>query len=200
MITYNADPLFWQRFLKSASYYAADLDGDFGVQSNLAASKFEADAAQIAQQVTTFDTGTESNILTLHVKVQKTARQFMVAIREKLGSDSLVLKIICATRTYAEQIALYAQGRSTPGPIVTNVPCGATTHNFGLAWDIGVFQANIYVAQSPIYAQAGAIGKGLGLEWGGDWQTMRDESHFQCANEDDLASIRAKFEAGEPII
>jgi len=31
---------------------------------------------------------------------------------------------------------------------------------------------------SPLYAQAGEVGKDLGLLWGGDW-TSHDEPHFE---------------------
>ena len=39
------------------------------------------------------------------------------------------------TRTYEEQNALYAQGRTAPGKIVTNARGGQGAHNFGLATD-----------------------------------------------------------------
>jgi hypothetical protein len=40
------------------------------------------------------------------------------------------------TRTFAEQAKLYFQGRTTPGPIVTNAPAGSSLHNFGCAVDV----------------------------------------------------------------
>lgn len=39
-------------------------------------------------------------------------------------------------RTIAEQNALYAKGRTTPGPKVTNAPGGSSPHNFGMAMDL----------------------------------------------------------------
>ena len=38
-------------------------------------------------------------------------------------------------RTFAEQDAFYAQGRTTPGDIVTNAKGGQSYHNYGLAVD-----------------------------------------------------------------
>lgn len=38
-------------------------------------------------------------------------------------------------RTYGAQMALWAQGRTKPGPIVTNAVGGQSAHNFGLAID-----------------------------------------------------------------
>ena len=51
------------------------------------------------------------------------------------------MKVICGTRTYDEQAELYAQGRTKPGPKVTNSPPGYSWHNFGVAWDFVVFDA-----------------------------------------------------------
>src|SRR6202021_3611073 len=43
--------------------------------------------------------------------------------------------LIAGMRTFAESDALYAQGRTEPGPIVTNAPAGESFHNYGLAVD-----------------------------------------------------------------
>jgi hypothetical protein len=59
-----------------------------------------------------------------------------------------------------------------------------------------MFQNGQYLDESPLYAQVGGIGKGLGLEWGGDWPSFPDEPHFQIVREDDLQSIAAKFSQG----
>jgi len=106
------------------------------------------------------------------------------------------IKIISGTRTFAEQDRLYRQGRDLPGPKVTNARGGQSNHNFGVAWDIGIFQSGQYLDDSPLYAQVGGIGKGSGLEWGGDWSSFPDEPHFQVVPEDDLAEIAGKFQEG----
>ena len=36
---------------------------------------------------------------------------------------------------------MYAQGRSKPGPKVTNAQAGYSWHNFGVGWDFVVFDA-----------------------------------------------------------
>jgi peptidoglycan L-alanyl-D-glutamate endopeptidase CwlK len=69
-----------------------------------------------------------------------------------------------------------------------------------VAWDIGIFQGGQYLPESPLYRQAGNIGKGLGLEWGGDWTRFRDEPHFQVVREDDLTEIAAKFQEGTAFV
>jgi peptidoglycan L-alanyl-D-glutamate endopeptidase CwlK len=201
MINYEADPKFWQRFLEGAGFYNGDLDGDFGPQSHAAAAAFEAESQRIAQNSTTFDLRSEGSIQSLQPRAQEKARAFLKQVNDNLGDGSVVFKIISGTRTYAEQNALFAQGRTTfPGPIVTRARGGQSNHNFGVAWDVGVFKAGQYIPESELYKKAGDIGKSLGLEWGGDWKNIQDEPHFQAIKESELASTRAKFESGQALI
>ena len=65
------------------------------------------------------------------------------------------------------------------GQIVTNARGGYSNHNFGLAFDVGVFDGGRYLGESPLYKVVGALGRSLGLEWGGDWRSIQDEPHFQ---------------------
>jgi peptidoglycan L-alanyl-D-glutamate endopeptidase CwlK len=62
---------------------------------------------------------------------------------------------------------------------VTDARGGYSNHNFGVAFDIGVFESGKYLDESPKYKAAGALGSDLGLEWGGNWKTIQDEPHFQ---------------------
>lgn len=140
----------------------------------------------------TFDARTESNINTLLPAAQAKAREFMAACL----AAGISLKIISGTRTYAEQNALYEHGRTKSGPIVTNARGGYSWHNFGIAWDIGIFDGIRYLEESPLYAKAGAIGKSLGLEWGGDWKSIQDEPHFQLKTGLTLAQMRERVAKG----
>ena len=101
-----------------------------------------------------------------------------------------MVKIICGTRTYAEQDALYAQGRTAPGPIVTDASAGYSNHNFGIAFDIGIFNGGVYLADSPLYTKVGTLGRAQGLEWGGEWIVFTDEPHFQLSSDCSLAEQR----------
>lgn len=98
---------------------------------------------------------------------------------QKAAQNGVRIKIISGLRTYAEQDKLYAQGRSKPGKIVTNAKGGYSNHNFGIAFDIGVFEGNSYLGDSPKYKAVGLLGMELGLEWGGNWTSIVDEPHFQ---------------------
>ena len=200
MINYESDSEFWQRFLESAGFYQGKLDGDFGQQSHAAADQFEAQSLEIAKELGIFDIRTEANIQTLQPKAQRKARQFLTEIAAQLSTDGLIFKIISGTRTYDEQNNLFALGRTRPGPVVTRARGGQSNHNFGVAWDIGVFQNGVYIPESDLYKRAGAIGKTQGLEWGGDWESIQDEPHFQAITEADLAEVRSSFEAGKSFI
>jgi peptidoglycan L-alanyl-D-glutamate endopeptidase CwlK len=192
MIDYEADPMFWQRFLKCAGFYDDEIDGDFGANSLRATHDFEQAAIVVATELGSFDKRSEENIQTLLPAAQRMAREFMKAV----AAVDATVRIISGTRTFAEQDKLYRQGRDLPGPKVTKARGGQSNHNFGVAWDIGIFQGGEYLGESPLYREAGDIGKALGLEWGGDWTGFPDEPHFQIVSEDDLQQIAAKFEQG----
>ena len=90
------------------------------------------------------------------------------------------IKIISGYRSFDEQEKLYAQGRTTPGPIVTNSRGGQSNHNSGKAFDIAIIGKNGEIEwESPEYSNAGKIGESLGLSWGGNWKTFKDEPHFE---------------------
>ena len=149
------------------------------------------------------DERSERAIATLLPEVQPSAR----ALVFKAATLGIAIKILSGLRTYEEQDALYAQGRSKPGAIVTHARGGFSNHNFGIAFDIGVFEGARYLGESPKYNAVGALGVDLGLEWGGNWKTIKDAPHFQLrpgwaadlAEKEMLAALRAKKTAGEAI-
>lgn len=100
-------------------------------------------------------------------------------------------------RSWDRQAKLYAQGRTKPGKVVTQAQPGFSWHNFGLAADI-VFRVNgkWSWAESHPWAKLGALGKELGLEWGGDWKKFQDRPHFEWPKKMSLASARALYQAG----
>lgn len=121
------------------------------------------------------DARSEESIYTLHERVRPYAR----ALVTRAAAAGITLKIISGLRSYDAQNALYAQGRSKPGSIVTKARGGYSNHNFGIAFDIGIFDGTKYLAESPRYKAAAAIGIDLGLEWGGNWKGIQDEPHYQ---------------------
>ena len=64
------------------------------------------------------------------------ATGFVDYINATVGPLGAVYSVQQGLRTVAQQNALYAQGRTEPGAIVTNAPGGSSAHNFGLAVDL----------------------------------------------------------------
>jgi peptidoglycan L-alanyl-D-glutamate endopeptidase CwlK len=99
--------------------------------------------------------------------------------------------ITSTLRTFYEQTELYAQGRTKPGPIVTYAQGGESRHNHGLAFDVAfVRPAGEDVFEGP-WEQVGAIGRELGLEWGGDWTSFIDMPHFQIPSPYGVGVLKA---------
>lgn len=121
------------------------------------------------------DARSEKAIATLHAEVKPLAR----ALVQKAAQSGIKIKIISGLRTYAEQDELYAQGRSKPGIRVTNARGGYSNHNFGIAFDVGVFEGAKYLGESSKYKAVGVLGMDLGLEWGGTWKSIVDQPRFQ---------------------
>ena len=69
-----------------------------------------------------------------------------------------------------------------------------------MAWDIGIFRQGRYLAESSLYKTCGAIGRAVGLEWGGDWTSFRDEPHFQVKTGLSLAQMRERVARGESVL
>ena len=121
------------------------------------------------------DKHSEKHIATLLPQVQPFARRLIIAA----AAEGITIRVISGTRTYVEQDALFAQGRNKGGQIVTKARGGYSNHNFGIAFDIGIFEGSKYIPESPNYSIVGTIGKRIGLSWGGDWISIRDEPHFE---------------------
>ncbi|MFP8781305.1 M15 family metallopeptidase [Hydrogenophaga sp. RWCD_12] len=153
--------------------------------------------------ISSVDPRSETNIATLQPQVQGLAR----ALVQKAADNGISIKVLSGTRSYAEQDALYAKGRTAPGPKVTNARGGYSNHNFGIAFDIGVFSGGKFLADSPKYKAVGVLGMELGLEWGGNWTSIVDQPHFQLrpvwaagmSERDMLAELRDRQSKGLPV-
>ena len=193
---FSQDILFYQRFLKANGFYSATLDGLWGKKTNAADMAFTQQTQSIAKQYGLFDARSETNIATLAPKVQILARKFLGV----MISNSKDVRIISGTRTYAQQDALYKQGRyGNTLPIITNARGGQSNHNFGLAWDIGLFVNGKYITDDAPYIKlAKLVVPAIPmLEWGGNWQSFKDYPHYQHqAIDDTVAGTRALFETG----
>jgi peptidoglycan L-alanyl-D-glutamate endopeptidase CwlK len=193
---FKTDILFLQRILSSCGYYTGSLNGKWSADVDDAEEAFLAESEKIKARLGAFDARTELNITTLVPAAQNKAREFMNAVRDK----PLTYRILSGTRTYAEQDALAKQR-----PKVTNAKGGQSNHNFGIAWDIGIFDNGKYYEgntkkEDQAYVDLGALIKASvpGVEWGGDWTSFVDKPHYQLATGKSVSQIRALLERGKP--
>jgi peptidoglycan L-alanyl-D-glutamate endopeptidase CwlK len=130
----------------------------------------------------------------LHPKLRDEARQIYSEICDKLKGRAMC-RFTFTLRTNAEQAAIYAQGRTAPGNIVTNAKPGRSFHNYGLAIDIalvvdtdgnGTFDKGVWDTKGDYdndkqadWLECVAVFKKYGWEWGGDWTSFKDYPHFQ---------------------
>ncbi len=104
------------------------------------------------------------------------AVDFLTACADK-GYD---LKITQGYRTAEYQDELYSHGRNgDKRPIVTYATSKNSKHCFGKAFDIAFNGSDPYPAKAQ-WDKIGAIGKSLGLKWGGDFTgKKKDMLHFE---------------------
>ena len=141
----------------------------------------------------------ERRLAGLHPIVATRAR----ALVDLCAHAGITLLVTQGLRTWDEQDALYAKGRTAEPVgkkyIITNAKGGQSFHNFGLAFDVAVLDAAgkmDWDTGHPGWALAGQTGKSVGLEWGGDWKTFKDLPHFQYTGGLTLAQCRELHPAG----
>jgi peptidoglycan LD-endopeptidase CwlK len=121
----------------------------------------------------------------LHPDLQPLYHEF-IAEAAKEGIEVLTT---CTYRSNAEQDQLFAQGRTKPGPRVTNARAGQSAHNFTLngkpaakAFDVVPVVAGklMWSAAHPHWQTLGKIGMEIGLNWyGAPGSKFTEYPHFQ---------------------
>ena len=138
------------------------------------------------------------NVTDLHPTLQAKVEELKALCRQ----NGIEIGISECLRTVAEQDALYAQGRTTSGRIVTNCKGSSysSMHQWGVAFDFylkmdvdgdGVISDDAFNNSTGLFEKVGALGKKIGLEWGGDW-TIKDRPHLQLP---DWGSTASKLKA-----
>lgn len=196
------DVKFRQRFLACAGFTPGRIDGYWGPRTEAAEQEFLASSARLKKELGSFDARSEANIATLLPPAQIAARRLLAAAAKL----PFTVRVISGTRSYAEQDRLFAQGRNAPGRVVTAARGGQSNHNFGIAFDVGLFSsAGVYydgdtAEERRAYAQLAEIAKReiQTLEWGGDWIRFPDPPHYQLKVNKNVSDIRRLFEAGVP--
>lgn len=115
-------------------------------------------------------------ITLLHPSLQQIVVQFQAQTQAK----GLPVSITQTLRTEKEQNDLYAQGRTAPGSIVTNAVFPKSSHCWGIAFDFCRNDGKgAYNDSDGFFAKVGAVGRALGLDWGGDWKSFPDKPHLE---------------------
>jgi len=193
---------FTQMFLSATGYYTRGIDGIWGSGSEKAQQEFFNKTEEI-KKIYICDPVSEKYIITLLPHTQIMCRNFMKTVNSLL--PDIKIKVISGLRTYAQQQALYEQGRTKPGDRVTKAQAGQSYHNFGIAWDVGIYTNNgVYDVKQKLYIEAAKAAKSKisGMVWGGDWKSFSDDvGHYQVdLGRVDIASLRKKFESGTLIV
>lgn len=127
----------------------------------------------------------------LHPYVKDCAEKLLVNANKRLTNYKMI--ITEAYRSKAEQDKLFAKGRSTPGPKVTNAHGGQSMHNYGLAIDFALITPDgkkaVWDTRSDFdkdgkadWMEVVEEAKKIGFEWGGDWRGFVDNPHFQMTD------------------
>jgi len=101
------------------------------------------------------------------------------AAMEALGFHMIVTD---GLRTTQQQKALYAKGRTLPGPIVTHADGDVkkSKHQEGRAVDCCfLINGQPSWADTLPWALYGQMANVLGCNWGGDWETFKDKPHIE---------------------
>lgn len=119
-----------------------------------------------------------------------------------LELEGIEIRVVQGLRTWAEQEALYAQGRKTKGIIVTNARGGQSFHNFGMAVDCVPSQFGPdrpfypdWNSNHPSWIRMETIGQSLGLTVGAMWRTFPDAPHFEYTGRfaSDMPTVEVKL-------
>lgn len=146
-----------------------------------------------------FTKRTLENLASLNKKARAKLEPFVIAAQELMAKRNVTVEVISGLRSWQQQAALYAQGRTKPGRIVTKARAGSSWHNYGLAIDLGLFQKGVYLDErqptfaGELYTQLGKLAAEHGIEWAGNWKSFPEGPHFQVTFGLSLAAARERM-------
>lgn len=118
------------------------------------------------------------NLDNLNPYVKYLAKKLIKECKSK-GIDILIYETY---RSIQKQNELYSKGRTSKGKKVTNAKGGYSYHNYGLAFDcVPIINNKAAWDRIDLYEKIGKVGKSIGLEWGGDFKSIKDRPHFQVS-------------------
>lgn len=128
------------------------------------------------------------SISDLHPHVAKMAQSML----DKCKAEGIDLLITSTYRDSESQAALFAKGRTAPGPKVTNAKPGQSFHNWRVAFDVvPLVHGKAVWNDDATWKRIGEIGESVGLEWAGRWKSFKEMPHFQYTGGLRLADFQA---------
>ena len=145
------------------------------------------------------DAQSAKQIALLHPKLRDEAHTAWSECQAAMPENTKIV-ITQSLRSFAQSDALYAQGRTTEGDIVTNAPAGASYHNYGLAFDFSMItKGKTDWVVGPNWMKVVEIMKSHGWTWGGDFKSLKDNPHFEKAFGHNWKDLLALHKAGKVI-
>lgn len=143
---------------------------------------------------------TIENLGSLNKKALAKLEPFVTAAEQAMEKHGVKVEVISGLRSWVAQAALFAQGRTKPGRIVTKARPGSSWHNYGLAIDLGLFSNGVYLDEvdpkraDRLYQEIGAIASRMGVEWAGNWKSFTETPHFQVTFGLTLSAARQRLQ------
>jgi peptidoglycan L-alanyl-D-glutamate endopeptidase CwlK len=131
-------------------------------------------------------------IARLHPTLQVKAKAFLDAAK----ADGWHLQIVQGLRSFAEQDALFAQGRTKSGKRVTNARGGQSNHNYGTAFDAAPVVEGTISWNEKHFQLFGKWADIAGLSWGGRWKKFVDLPHLELKQLPKIATMLGWYRAG----
>lgn len=100
----------------------------------------------------------------------------------KVKAAGIEVLVTCTYRTAAEQKALYEQGRTKPGKIVTKAKPGQSFHEYRVALDLYPVingKPDFAGSHTETWKKVASFFKEEGFEWAYEWKTFKEMPHFQ---------------------
>ena len=156
----------------------------------------------------------------LHPEVQDRAREAMTLLQAR----KLDILITCTYRSWIEQAAEYAKGRTVlngrptskfpMGPVVTRARPGQSWHNWGRALDFvprrngktlvwgtkgnGLDQdpSDDATDDLELWQRCAACFQEVGFSWAGNWETFREYPHVELTGGHTIKELLSKYPRG----
>ncbi len=136
-----------------------------------------------------FTYGEKAEAQDIHYGLHPEVAEKADLVRQIAAEQGILIRYTDGYRSFEQQDAIYNQGRTDEGPVVTNARGGESYHNYGLAIDFVLtdhygnahwsLDRDVNGNGVSDWADVGNIAKSIGFSWGGDWASLPDYPHLQ---------------------